>query len=119
MGLTMIIFILVFYLYEHLLNASSGGEPSVPYVLCTPYNHAPLHSVTLFKATYVGCTWAREGVTVDPEEENSPAAPAGTRTETFRSRVRLCTTELSTVSDSAVKGQSQAAFLKSQAAFFN
>ena len=22
---------------------------------CTPYNHAPIDSVTLFEATYVGC----------------------------------------------------------------
>jgi len=30
---------------------------------------------------------------VDPGEENSPAAPAGTRTRTFQSAVRRSTTE--------------------------
>jgi len=24
-------------------------------VLCTPYNHAPVYSVTSYKATYIGC----------------------------------------------------------------
>ena len=82
------------------------------HVLCTPYNHAPVYSVTSFEARYVGCSvclaitchlhfWQNDrdllratAVTLgwnghrnksqhrkaDRGEENSLAAPAGTRT---------------------------------------
>ena len=29
--------------------------PVLAHIMCTPYNHAPVYSVTLFKATYIGC----------------------------------------------------------------
>ena len=30
-------------------------------VLCTPYNHAPVYSVTAFNVIYVGCMYVRQG----------------------------------------------------------
>ena len=79
-----------------------------------PYNHAPLHSATVPKATYVGCTWAREGVSkLTQKKKILPLLLQGLEPRPFDPRVRLCTTELSTLPDFAVKGQSQAAFLKS------
>ena len=83
------------------------------HVLCTPYHHAPLHSATLLKATrrlHVG----QEGVSkLTQKKKILPLLLQGLEPRPFDPRVRLCTTELSTLPDFAVKGQSQAAFLKS------
>ena len=40
----------LFDCYVAIATASVSAQ-----VLCTSYNHTPVYSVTLFKATYVGC----------------------------------------------------------------
>ena len=84
------------------------------FTLCV--HHTTMHhfTVPLCSKPHIGCTGAREVVRkLTQRKKILPLLVQGLEPRPFHPRVRLCTTELSTIPDFAVKGQSQAAFLKS------